>query len=74
MSILITGSAGFIGYNLCNYLSKMKVKNIVSVDNLSAYYDKSLKIKRIKNLNKNIKFINLDLSDKKKNSKFIQKI
>ena len=66
MSILITGSAGFIGYNPCNYLSKMKVKNIVSVDNLSSYYDKSLKIKRIKNLNKNIKFINLDLSDKKK--------
>ena len=26
MSILITGSAGFIGYNLCNYLSKKKNK------------------------------------------------
>ena len=42
MSILITGSAGFIGMSVT---SKMLEKNykIVGVDNLNSYYDVSLK-------------------------------
>ena len=35
MNILITGAAGFIGFHLCNYLAKKKLKNIIAVDNFN---------------------------------------
>lgn len=50
-SILITGSAGFIGANLVKRLFKdMKEGTIVGVDNLNSYYDVSLKGYRLREL------------------------
>jgi nucleoside-diphosphate-sugar epimerase len=50
-TILVTGSAGFIGANLVKRLFKeMKEGMIVGVDNLNAYYDPSLKEYRLKEL------------------------
>ena len=46
MKILITGSAGFIGFSLANFLLKKKYK-IIGIDNHNSYYDKKLKEKRV---------------------------
>ena len=47
-SILVTGSAGFIGSNLVTRLFKeMKDGTIVGLDNLNSYYDVSLKEYRL---------------------------
>ena len=37
-SILITGSAGFIGFHLCRFLLE-KGFNIIGVDSITDYYD-----------------------------------
>jgi UDP-glucuronate 4-epimerase len=47
--ILITGIAGFIGYQLAKYLVDKKFI-IYGIDNLNTYYDVNLKINRIKDL------------------------
>ena len=47
MKILITGSAGFIGFNFCNYLLKNTNFNVIGIDNIDDYYDINLK-KKIK--------------------------
>ena len=50
-TILVTGSAGFIGANLVKRLFKdMKGGTIVGIDNLNRYYDVSLKEYRLKEL------------------------
>jgi UDP-glucuronate 4-epimerase len=66
--ILITGIAGFIGFSLAVRLLKKKNIQIVGIDNLNSYYSKKLKLKRLKLLknNKNFKFYNIDLINKKK--------
>lgn len=47
-SILVTGSAGFIGSNLVKRLfHDMKEGTIVGIDNMNAYYDVSLKEYRL---------------------------
>ena len=52
-SILVTGSAGFIGANLVKRLfNDMKEGVIVGVDNLNSYYDVSLKEYRLRELEK----------------------
>ena len=73
MKILVTGSAGFIGYHLVKNLLNKKNFKILSIDNFDNYYDKKIKLKRIKDLNsKNLKFYNnhkfkkIDLKNKKK--------
>jgi len=43
MKILITGTAGFIGYHLVNKLVNDDVQ-IVGLDNINDYYDINLKI------------------------------
>ena len=48
MSILITGSAGFIGFHLCKKLLEEKIE-VIGFDNLNNYYDVNLKLNRIKN-------------------------
>ena len=70
--ILITGSAGFIGFHLTLELLKKNYK-ILGVDNLNSYYDKTLKQKRLKILNtfRNFKFLNIDI---KKYDLFYKKI
>ena len=50
-TILVTGSAGFIGSNLVKRLfTKMREGTIVGLDNMNAYYDVSLKEYRLKEL------------------------
>ena len=70
-SILVTGSAGFIGANLVKRLFKdMKEGTIVGVDNLNNYYDVSLKeyrlreIEELKPANINYTFVKGSIADK----------
>ncbi|RPF75567.1 MAG: NAD-dependent epimerase/dehydratase family protein [Rickettsiales bacterium TMED254] len=66
MKILITGSAGFIGYNLAENLLGKKGFKITGVDNFNDYYDVNLKKKRNNILKKfkNFEFIKVDINDK----------
>ena len=49
MKILVTGAAGFIGFNFCKYiLSIQKSAKICGIDNINDYYDITLKKKRLK--------------------------
>ena len=76
MSILVTGCAGFIGFNLCNaLLKKNKNSKIYGVDNLNNYYDIQLKKNRLKLLKEknNFFFKKLDIKDKNKINSFIKK-
>ena len=50
MSILVTVSAGFIGFHLCKKLIEKKFE-VIGFDNLNNYYDINLKLDRIKHLN-----------------------
>ena len=54
--ILITGGAGFIGFHLSQRLIKMG-QNLVIIDNINDYYDRNLKLARIKELEKLPKII-----------------
>ena len=52
-TILVTGSAGFIGANLVMRLFKeLKEGTIVGIDNLNSYYDVSLKEYRLREIEK----------------------
>jgi|TARA_B100001093_G_scaffold425695_1_gene419286 nucleoside-diphosphate-sugar epimerase len=64
-NILITGAAGFIGFNLSISFLKEKNLNIIGVDSLNDAYDNNFKKIRIRELEKNKKFsfLNLDLSN-----------
>lgn len=63
-TILVTGSAGFIGFHLSKYLSK-KGYNVIGIDNINDYYDVDLKINRLELLKKqnNYTFIKGDITD-----------
>lgn len=70
-TILVTGHAGFIGSNLVNRLfHDMKSGTIVGIDNLNSYYDPTLKIYRLDELDKakpagiEYKSVRGDISDK----------
>ncbi len=47
MKILVTGSAGFIGFHLVNKLLSENYE-VIGIDNLNTYYDTKLKIDRLK--------------------------
>ena len=49
MKILVTGSAGFIGYHLCESLLEDGYE-ILGIDNINDYYDTKLKIARLDEL------------------------
>ena len=62
--VLVTGAAGFIGFNLCNELIRLGIE-VYGIDNLNNYYDPSLKQSRLDILlQKGIGFSKADLSDK----------
>ena len=69
MKILVTGAAGFIGYHTADRLLSIKGNRVIGVDSMNNYYDKQLKINRIRNLKKRYKnnfiFKKLDLCEKK---------
>ena len=78
MNVLITGSAGFIGFNLCKRLIQEEI-NISGLDNLNDYYSVSLKKARLNELNllsvksnSLYKFYNGDLEDQNTLEKIFQ--
>ncbi len=87
MKILITGTAGFIGFHLANRLSEMGM-DVVGLDNINDYYDVNLKYGRLKESGifdvqygkpvgskrfSNYSFIKLDLADKNSLDKLFKK-
>lgn len=74
MKILITGTAGFIGFHLANYLIK-RGDEVVGLDSINDYYDVNLKYNRLQTvgINKeNIEYNKLAPSSKHANYSFIQ--
>lgn len=63
--ILVTGSAGFIGYHLSKKLLDEGFV-VVGIDNLNDYYDVRLKLDRLEQLKqyKDFDFFKIDISDK----------
>ena len=56
-TILLTGCAGFIGFNLTKKLLLDKKNKIIGIDNLNNYYDVDLKKNRLLELGKSKNFI-----------------
>ncbi len=67
MKILITGSAGFIGFHTAKFFLN-KGHHVLGVDNLNQYYDINLKIARNSRLKKfkNYSFKKIDINSTKK--------
>ena len=63
MSVLVTGSAGFIGMHTANALLK-KNEDVIGIDNINDYYDPELKRARLEELqvNKHFYFEKLDFA------------
>lgn len=63
--ILVTGCAGFIGFHMCKKLLETG-HHVLGIDNMSDYYDVSLKQARLNMLQKlpNFTFRKIDVSDK----------
>ena len=70
MKILITGTAGFIGYHTAERLLN-EGHNILGIDNLNDYYSKELKRDRLNNLIKHTDYAHkeINISDSNKLSK-----
>ena len=68
MVILVTGSAGFIGFSLIQKLVQVKEYLIIGIDNINDYYDVNLKYERLEKIKNfdNFTFIKADISDKDK--------
>jgi len=64
--ILVTGTAGFIGFHLCKKLLK-RGDTVIGIDNLNDYYDVNLKKARLAQLDgeKNFTFTKMPLEDNK---------
>lgn len=64
--IIVTGSAGFIGFHLCKKLLEQGYE-VIGIDNLSNYYDTSLKERRNEILfkNSNFSFYKVNIADYK---------
>ena len=67
MKLIITGSAGFIGYSLCAKLLK-RGDHIIGIDNHNDYYDPKIKQSRIERLSKysNYQHVKINICEKKK--------
>lgn len=67
-TILVTGSSGFIGSNLCRrLLSELQNSQIIGIDNMNDYYDVNIKKERLTALQafNNFTFIEGNIADKK---------
>jgi UDP-glucuronate 4-epimerase len=64
MTILVTGAAGFIGFQLARKLLQ-KGQDVVGLDNVNDYYDVSLKEARLRELEEvqGFRFMRLDIAD-----------
>jgi len=64
-AVLVTGAAGFIGFHTSLRLLKSG-KTVVGIDNLNDYYDVTLKMDRVKELEKfdSFTFVKVEISDK----------
>jgi UDP-glucuronate 4-epimerase len=64
-NVLVTGSAGFIGFHLSLKLLAQGYR-VLGVDNLNTYYDLNLKLSRLNILKQNthFEFIEMDISNK----------
>jgi len=73
--ILVTGAAGFIGYHLCKRLLENNYA-VTGLDNLSDYYDPSLKRARLANLQMHTEFdyIHLGIEDREEMSAIFQQV
>ncbi len=73
MRIVVTGSAGFIGFHLCNKLLESG-HDVFGLDCLSDYYDVNLKRDRHFQLTKHARFVEIivDLTDVKKTFEIFQ--
>lgn len=65
MKYLVTGTAGFIGFNVVQRLCNAG-HEVIGIDNLNDYYEVSLKEARLDILSKlqNFRFLKLDLADR----------
>jgi UDP-glucuronate 4-epimerase len=65
MKILVTGAAGFIGFNTARRLLE-RGDEVVGLDNLNEYYDVRLKLARLEILKQmpGFRFVKLDLADR----------
>jgi UDP-glucuronate 4-epimerase len=65
MKILVTGAAGFIGFHTARRLLE-RGDEVVGLDNLNAYYDVQLKLRRLDILQRQsaFRFVKLDLADR----------
>ena len=79
LKLLVTGAAGFIGFNFSRYILNNTKIEVVGLDNLNNYYDVKLKKERLNILNKKFskkkkfKFQKLDISDHIKLNKLFKK-
>jgi UDP-glucuronate 4-epimerase len=64
MAIIVTGSAGFIGYHVSLALLA-RGERVIGIDNLNAYYDPGLKSARLNGLqaDRGFTFAELDVAD-----------
>ena len=56
MKVLVTGSAGFIGFHLVKSLLKLGYK-VIGLDNFNSYYSSKFKKLRVSKLLKRKKFL-----------------
>jgi UDP-glucuronate 4-epimerase len=70
MSILVTGCAGFIGAHCCHKLLE-RGEDVIGLDNLNEYYDLSLKMGHLSQLQAfpNFRFFKVDLADRQEIAK-----
>ena len=68
MKILVTGSAGFIGYHLVNGLTNNIKNTVIGIDSVNGYYSTKVKKLRLKilKLKKNFTFKKINLENTKK--------